>query len=178
MKTFKQFLAENIYPGGYYDMHGNLQVHFDNAEEKKKFDDDPRNDTRSDDWHYENDKSHENNVKTFKKLHSIAGKVDKGITNTVKGLSSVSNDFINHINNEVFGDSKITDIAVDKIKDINSLNKEIESNRDIILKIDKMIKQAKTNEHKKYLKDLRIKRVLRQRDLLQKKKEYEDKYYN
>ena len=77
MKTFKQFLAENIYPGGYYDMHGNLQVHFDNAEEKKKFDDDPRNDTRSDDWHYENDKSHENNVKTFKKLHSIAGKVDK-----------------------------------------------------------------------------------------------------
>ena len=99
MQTFKKFLVENIYPGGYYDAYGNLKVHFDNAEEKKKFDDDPRNDARSDDWHYERDKEHENMTKRV----DTAKKVDSKVSNTIKSVQGASNDLISHINKEVFG---------------------------------------------------------------------------
>lgn len=174
MQTFKQFLAENIYPGGYYDSYGNLKVHFDNAEEKKEFDDDPRNDARSDDWHYEHDKEHEN----MNKRVDTARKVDSKVSDVIKGAQGISKDLINHINREVFGDSYITDKAVDSINDITQLKKEIELNRNIILRINKMIQNSKNKEHKKYLEELKKKRVYRQRDLLQKQKEYEDRYYN
>lgn len=174
MLTFKQFLVENIYPGGYYDAYGNLKVHFDNAEEKKKFDDDPRNDARSDDWHYERDKEHEN----MEKRVDTAKKVDNKVTKAIKSVQGASNDLIGHINKEVFGDSYIADKAVDSIKNINELNNEIEINRNIIFKINKMIQNSKNKEHKEYLKKLKIQRVLRQQDLLKKKKEYEDRYYN
>lgn len=174
MQTFKQFLAENIYPGGYYDAYGNLQVHFDNAEEKKKFDDDPRNDARSDDWHYEHDQEHKN----MNKRVETAKKVDNKLTNAIKGTQKLSNDFISKINSEVFGDSYISDKAVDSIQDINTLKDEIEINRNIIFKLNKMIQESKNQTHKEYLKKLKKDRILRQQKLLKKKKEYEDEYYN
>lgn len=174
MQTFKQFLAENIYPGGYYDAYGNLKVHFDNAEEKKKFDDDPRNDARSDDWHYERDKEHEN----MEKRVDTAKKVDSKVSNVIKGAQGITKDLVNYVNKEVFGDNEITDKAIDSIRSITELKNEIEINRNIILKINKMIQNSKNKDHKKYLEELKKQRVYRQRDLLQKQKEYEDRYYN
>ena len=44
--------------------------------------------------------------------------------------------------------------------------------------INKMIQNSKNKDHRKYLEELKKKRVYRQRDLLQKQKEYEDRYYN
>lgn len=178
MQTFKQFLTENIYPGGYYDSYGNLKVHFDNAEEKKRFDDNPANDRRSDDWHYEHDEEHEKDQKKWNKRQELAKSVDRNITNTVKGANNIANDYVSFINKQVFGDNEFTDKAVDGIKDITTLNKEIEINRNIVAKLDKLIKDAKNIKHKQYLKELRKQRVLRQQDLLKKKKEYEDRNYN
>lgn len=174
MKSFKTFLLETNFPGGYYDPYGNLKVYFNNAKEKEEWDSNPSNERMSDDWHYECDKENKSKADSAKsKL-----KTDKVVKNVVGKTSDEAQKLANYAIQQAFGDGLLVKQSVDSINDIKGIIKEIGLSQEKIAKYNKLINDYKNNEEvKKILQKKKIEEISRLNDLKNKKRRYEIEYY-
>lgn len=175
MISFKSFLTETKFPGGYYDSYGNLKVRFNNAKEKEEWDSDPYNDKISDNWHYECDtKNKSNAIKAKVKLGA-----DKAVKNVASQVSKDANKIASHIITQSFGDSLISQQSVSAISGLSNITKEIGLSKERIKKLEDLISKYKSNEEvKKILNKYKINEKLRLEDLQRKSKRYQEEYYN
>ena len=175
MISFKSFLTETKFPGGYYDAYGNLKVRFDNAKEKEEWDSDPYNEKISDDWHYERDKENKSNVVKAK----VKLGVDKAVKNIAKDVSNNANKIATHIIRQSFGDGLLSQQSVDAISGLSNITKEIGLSKERIKKLEDLIEKYKSNEEvKKILNQYKIDEKIRLEDLQKKSKRYQEEYYN
>lgn len=175
MISFKSFLIETKFPGGYYDAYGNLKVRFNNAKEKEEWDSDSHNEKISDDWHYECDKE----TKSKATVAKIQLKTDKIVKSISSNISDNANKIASHIITQSFGDSLVSQQSVDAISGLSNITKEIGLSKERIKKLEDLISKYKSNEEvKKILNKYKINEKLRLEDLQKKSKRYQEEYYN
>lgn len=164
MKSFKEYLAENDYPGGYYTQDMNrLVAHFNNAKEKEEFDADPRNDP-NDELIYRSDKRMETKKllgKTASTVSKYAAPIASTALKTALGNGLLSEVPINYIEDNI---EKIND----ELRKVESLLKQIQ--------VEKLKEQD--IEKKKKLEELEKKAQERQKDLIEAWKKYQARNYD
>jgi len=163
MRTFRQYLAENDYPGAYYtpDMK-RLIKHFNTKEEKEKWDAENPNADPNDEFIFRSDKSPD--VK--KLLGSTRVAIARNITQPLVAAASRA-----ALGEGIFGDIPIESFE----NNIRKLEDELVRVREQLRQINAAIEEAKTEERKNKLKKLQQNREMRYDEVYEKWKNWQDR---
>lgn len=162
MKTFKQYLVENDYPGGYYNQEGRLIQHFNNKEEKEEFDSDPRNDP-NDELIFRSDKR--------MKVNQLLGKAKSEIGKYATPIATAALQ-------GALGDGLLSQVPIEQIENsYDKIQDELRKANDAISQIQAEYKKTKNLERKKQLKKNHEDAIKRKDEILSAWKRYQDKNY-
>lgn len=164
MKSFKEYLAENDYPGAYYtqDMQ-RMVAHFDNAKEKAEFDADPHNDP-NDELIFRSDKRIKGKQAATKAASTVAKYAAPIATTALK---------------TALGDGLLSEIPVEQIENTQqAIQAELTKVNNILIQIKAEYAKTKDLNKKKQLEDKFNHYKDRKEQLSEKWKNYQQQNYS